>query len=110
MEDVKAIHNLRLYMIGTNIRAVSSPSGKEGIIVNGRIQQGTINDGDEVQISDYTGTVYEVVSPMGKGFGDTGQEVTLAVEVDWKAVWGGNRPSIKVTPSMIIIKKANNHD
>jgi hypothetical protein len=98
LEDIKAINNLGFYMIGRNIRAVSSTSGKAGIIVDGRIQQGSITDGDEVQMGDYTGIVYEVVSPMGKGFGDTGQEVTLAVEIDWK-------PSIRESQSKIIVMK-----
>jgi len=41
---------LKFYMQGRDPKAVSFPGGRRGCVANGTIEQGTIRDGDEVQI------------------------------------------------------------
>ena len=80
-------------MQGRNAQLVSFQGGKKGVRLEGRIEQGSIRDGDEIQIEGHQGTIYEVVSPTGKGHGVAGQEVSLAIITDWEL------NSLSITPT-----------
>ena len=83
IREIKAKRNLKFSMQVQNRRLVTFADGEAGVEVSGIVEQGTIRDGDEVEIKGRGGTrrakVFEVVSRRGSGVAVTGQDVRLAI-------------------------------
>ena len=84
IREIKEKSSLEFSMQGGNYRAVSFSKEERGVVLDGYIERGTIRDGDKVWIEGNEGTIYEVVSRKGKGFGVAGQNVSLAIVTEWK--------------------------
>lgn len=82
IRQIKVKSSLEFLMMGANARRVSFPDKKLGIALNGTIEQGGIQDGDDVFIDGFHGTIYKVDSPTGKKQAGAGQKVTLAIITD----------------------------
>ena len=83
IREIKAKGNLKFSMRVQNRRLVTFADGEAGVEVSGIVEQGTIRDGDEVEIKGRGGTrrakVCEVVSPKGAGSGVAGQHLLLGI-------------------------------
>lgn len=86
IREIKAKRNLKFSMQARNVLLVTFPEGERGVTVKGTVEQGTIREGDEIQIMGHRGTrtakVYEVVAPTGNGVGVAGQKIRLAVVIE----------------------------
>ncbi len=91
IREIKAKTSLKFSMRARNARAVTFPDGEPGVVVDGTIEQGTIRDGDEVEIRGGKGTrrakVSEVVSRRGSGVAVAGQAISLAIVGNVKNVY-----------------------
>lgn len=88
IREIKSKSSLKFSMQARYARAVTFPDGKLGVVVSGIAEQGSIRDGDEVEIrggeDTRRGKVFEVVSSKGLGVGVAGQHLDLAVVGDVK--------------------------
>jgi len=85
IRGIRARCSLKFSMKGKLLALVSFPEEGKGVVLEGKVEQGTIRTGDVVRITErHLGTVYEVTCPTGKEFAVVGQEVTLAIVTDWE--------------------------
>lgn len=88
IREIKSKSSLKFSMQARNRLAITFPDGKLGVRVSGIAEQGSIRDGDEVEIrggkDTRRGKVFEVVSPKERGFGVAGQYLDIAIVGDVK--------------------------